>query len=163
MSSIAAAGLFPGVFREDMFEEAVELEHPYFRTKHDSEGVVRKECGLPWRVYRPGIVVGHSETGEMDKVDGPYYFFKTIQKMRNMLPPWMPTLGIEGSRINIVPVDFVAKATLHIAHKPRLDGRALGPATRMVVQFSEMSVTAMCRKHGCSCRTWGCPRTSSNS
>jgi len=124
MSSIAAAGLFPGVFREDMFEEAVELEHPYFRTKHDSEGVVRQECDVPWRVYRPGIVVGHSETGEMDKVDGPYYFFKGIQKMRNLLPPWMPTLGVEGSRINIVPVDYVVKATLHIAHKARLDGRA---------------------------------------
>lgn len=124
MSSIAAAGLFPGVFREDMFEEAVELEHPYFRTKHDSEGVVREECSIPWRVYRPGIVVGHSETGEMDKVDGPYYFFKGIQKMRDLLPKWMPTLGIEGSRINIVPVDYVARATLHIAHKPRLDRRA---------------------------------------
>ena len=111
-------------FREDMFEEAEGLEHPYFRTKHDSEAIVRKECNIPWRVYRPGMVVGHSETGEMDKVDGPYYFFKGIQKMRNLLPPWMPTLGIEGSRINIVPVDYVAKATLHIAHKPRLDGRA---------------------------------------
>ncbi len=124
MSSIAAAGLFPGIFREDMFEEAVELDHPYFRTKHDSEGIVREECEVPWRVYRPGIVVGHSETGEMDKVDGPYYFFKGIQKMRNLLPSWMPTLGIEGSRLNIVPVDYVARATVHIAHKPRLDGRA---------------------------------------
>ncbi len=124
MSSIAAAGMFPGIFREDMFEEAVGLENPYFRTKHDSEAIVRKECSIPWRVYRPGLVVGNSETGEMDKVDGPYYFFKGIQKMRNLLPSWMPTLGIEGSRINLVPVDYVAKATLHIAHKPRLDGKA---------------------------------------
>ncbi len=124
MSSIAAAGLYPGVFREDMFEEAMELDHPYFRTKHDAEAVVRQECDIPWRVYRPGIVVGHSETGEMDKVDGPYYFFKGIQKMRSLLPSWMPTLGIEGSRINLVPVDYVAAATVHIAHKPKLDGRA---------------------------------------
>jgi NAD(P)-dependent dehydrogenase (short-subunit alcohol dehydrogenase family) len=124
MSSIAAAGLYPGIFREDMFEEAVGLDNPYFRTKHDSEGIVREECAVPWRVYRPGIVVGDSETGEMDKVDGPYYFFKAIQKMRKMLPSWMPTLGIEGSRLNIVPVDYVVKATLHIAHKPKLDGRA---------------------------------------
>ncbi|MEJ2534159.1 MAG: SDR family oxidoreductase [Gammaproteobacteria bacterium] len=124
MSSIAAAGLYPGIFREDMFEEAQDLEHPYFRTKHESERVVREECKIPWRVYRPGIVVGHSETGEMDKVDGPYYFFKGIQKMRQMLPAWMPTIGIEGSRINIVPVDYVAKATVHIAHKRGLDGKA---------------------------------------
>jgi len=123
VSSIAAAGLYDGVFREDMFEEAEELDHPYFRTKHDSEGIVRRECTRPWRVYRPGFVVGHSKTGFIDKIDGPYYFFKTIQKLRSMLPPWMPTIGIEGGRLNIVPVDFVADALDHIAHKRGLDGR----------------------------------------
>jgi len=122
VSSIAAAGLYDGVFREDMFDEAEELDHPYFRTKHESEGIVRNECKGAWRVYRPGIVVGHSKTGEIDKIDGPYYFFKLIQKMRNALPPWMPTVGIEGGRINIVPVDFVVDAMDHIAHKKGLDG-----------------------------------------
>ena len=34
----------------------------------------------------------------------------------------MPTLGIEGGRINIVPVDYVVQAMVHIAHKPKLDG-----------------------------------------
>jgi len=123
VSSIAAAGLYEGVFREDMFEEAEELDHPYFSTKHESEGVVRKERKGAFRVYRPGFVVGHSKTGEIDKIDGPYYFFKTIQKMRDLLPPWMPTIGIEGGRINIVPVDFVADAIDHLAHKPGLDGK----------------------------------------
>jgi len=120
-SSIAAAGLYQGVFREDMFDEATGLQHPYFRTKHESEGLVRKHCPIPWRIYRPGIVVGHSKTGEIDKIDGPYFFFKLIQKLRRTLPPWVPTLGLEGGRINIVPVDFVAGAMDHIAHKPRLD------------------------------------------
>lgn len=123
MSSIAAAGLYPGVFREDMFEEAQALDNAYFRTKHDSEAVVRNECKIPWRIYRPGIVVGHSETGVIDKIDGPYYFFKLIQKMRKMIPSWMPTLGIEGGRINIVPVDYVVDATIYLAHKARLDGQ----------------------------------------
>lgn len=135
MSSIAAAGLYQGMFREDMFEEAQGLEHPYFRTKHDSEALVRQECMLPWRIYRPGIVVGHSKTGEIDKIDGPYYFFKLIQKMRRMMPAWMPTLGLEGGRINIVPVDFVARATLHIAHKGGLDGQCFhltDPAPRRI-------------------------------
>ena len=35
----------------------------------------------------------------------------------------MPTIGIEGGRINIVPVDFVADALDHIAHKKGLDGK----------------------------------------
>ncbi len=124
VSSIAAAGMYEGVFREDMFDEAEGLDHPYFATKHDSEKIVRKECDMPWRVYRPGLVVGDSKTGEMDKIDGPYYFFKLIQRMRAILPPWMPAVGIEGGRINIVPVDFVVDAIDHIAHKKDLDGKA---------------------------------------
>ena len=116
VSSIAAAGLYEGVFREDMFEEAEGLDHPYFMTKHESEKIVRKECKLPWTVYRPALVVGDSHTGEMDKIDGPYYFFKLIQRMRQILPPWMPSVGLEGGRINIVPVDFVVAALDHISH-----------------------------------------------
>jgi NAD(P)-dependent dehydrogenase (short-subunit alcohol dehydrogenase family) len=123
MSSIAAAGLFEGVFREDMFEEADNLDHPYFRTKHEAERIVRTQCRVPWRIYRPGIAVGDSRTGEIDKIDGPYYFFKTIQKLRQMLPPWMPTVGLEGGRINLVPVDFVVSAVDHIAHQRGLDGK----------------------------------------
>ncbi|TXI22977.1 MAG: NAD-dependent epimerase/dehydratase family protein, partial [Ottowia sp.] len=122
-SSIAAAGLYEGVFREDMFEQAEGLDHPYFRTKHDSEGIVRNECRIPWRVYRPAIVVGDSRTGEMDKIDGPYYFFKLIQKLRRLLPAWMPAIGIEGGRINLVPVDYVVDAVDHIAHLKGEDGR----------------------------------------
>ncbi len=123
MSSIAAAGLYDGVFREDMFDEAEDLDHPYFKTKHDSEGVVRSECKRPFRIYRPGFVVGDSKTGYIDKIDGPYYFFKFVQKMRNMLPPWMPVIGVEGGRINIVPVDFVADALDFLAHKKGQDGK----------------------------------------
>ena len=125
VSSIAAAGLYKGTFSEDMFEEAEKLDnHPYFLTKHESEAVVREECDVPWRVYRPGIVVGHSETGEMDKIDGPYYFFKLLQRARNALPQWFPGVGIEGRKINIVPVDFVAKAMDHLAHLDGFDGQA---------------------------------------
>ena len=123
VSSIAAAGLYDGVFREDMFEEAEDLDHPYFKTKHDSEAVVRNECKRPFRIYRPGFVVGDSKTGYIDKIDGPYYFFKFIQRMRKMLPPWMPMVGIEGGRINIVPVDYVADAMDFLAHKKGLDGQ----------------------------------------
>jgi len=123
VSSIAAAGLYDGVFREDMFDEAEDLDHPYFKTKHDSEAIVRDECKRPFRIYRPGFVVGDSKTGYIDKIDGPYYFFKVLQKMRSLLPPWMPMVGIEGGRINIVPVDFVADALDFLAHRKGQDGK----------------------------------------
>lgn len=123
VSSIAAAGLYEGVFREDMFDEAENYEHPYFATKHESEKIVRKEFKGAWTVYRPAMVVGDSRTGEMDKIDGPYYFFKVIQRMRQLLPPWMPAIGLEGGRVNIVPVDYVVDALDHISHKAGIEKR----------------------------------------
>ncbi|MBC5764765.1 SDR family oxidoreductase [Ramlibacter albus] len=121
VSSIAAAGLYEGVFREDMFDEAENYDHPYFATKHESEGIVRKEFKGAWTIYRPAMVVGDSRTGEMDKIDGPYYFFKVIQRMRQILPPWMPAVGLEGGRVNIVPVDYVVNALDHISHKTGIE------------------------------------------
>jgi len=115
-SSIAVAGRFEGLFREDMFDEGQRLDHPYFRTKWEAEKLVRTELRVPFRVYRPGIVIGHSETGEMDKIDGPYYFFKLLKRLRHALPAWFPLAGPEGGRLNLVPVDFVARAMDHIAH-----------------------------------------------
>jgi NAD(P)-dependent dehydrogenase (short-subunit alcohol dehydrogenase family) len=124
VSSIAAAGMYEGHFTEDMFDEGQRLSHPYHRTKFESEKLARERTEVPWRVYRPSIVVGHSKTGEMDKVDGPYYFFKAIQKARAVIPPWFPLVGIEVGKTNIVPVDYVAAALDHIAHQPDLDGQA---------------------------------------
>jgi NAD(P)-dependent dehydrogenase (short-subunit alcohol dehydrogenase family) len=124
MSSVAVTGEFKGLFREDMFDEGQKLPSPYHRTKYESERVVREQATVPWRVYRPSLVIGDSRTGEMDKIDGPYYFFKLIQKTRNALPQWFPLVGPELGWTNIVPVDFVARATDHIAHEPDLDGQA---------------------------------------
>jgi NAD(P)-dependent dehydrogenase (short-subunit alcohol dehydrogenase family) len=122
VSSIAVSGLYRGTFHEDMFEQAENLEHPYFRTKHESEKVVRQQCAIPYRIYRPAAVIGHSRTGEIDKIDGPYYSFKLNQKMRNALPRWMPLVGVESGLNNVVPVDFVARAIDHIAHVDGQDG-----------------------------------------
>jgi NAD(P)-dependent dehydrogenase (short-subunit alcohol dehydrogenase family) len=124
MSSIAVAGLYKGHFTEDMFDEGQELAHPYHRTKFEAEKLVRERLQIPYRVYRPSIVVGHSKTGEMDKIDGPYYFFKAIQKIRHALPEWFPLVSIEWGGTNLVPVDYVAAAIDHIAHQDGLDGQA---------------------------------------
>jgi NAD(P)-dependent dehydrogenase (short-subunit alcohol dehydrogenase family) len=124
VSSIAVAGNYKGVFGEDSFDEGQRLPSPYHRTKYESERIVRDQPYIPWRVYRPGIVVGDSRTGEMDKVDGPYYFFKAIQRLRQLLPEWVPLVGLDLGYTNIVPVDWVASALEQIAHEPDLDGRA---------------------------------------
>jgi thioester reductase-like protein len=124
VSSIAVAGEYSGRFDEEMFDEGQKLPSPYHRTKFESERIVREQPYVPWRVYRPGVVVGDSQTGEMDKVDGPYYFFKAIQRTRKLIPEWMPLVGLDMGKTNVVPVDWVAGALDHIAHEPDLDGRA---------------------------------------
>jgi thioester reductase-like protein len=124
VSSIAVAGAYKGVFGEDRFDEGQHLPSPYHATKFEAERIVREQPAVPWRVYRPGIVVGDSKTGEMDKVDGPYYFFKAIQRMRQVVPQWLPLVGLDLGKTNVVPVDWVAGALDHIAHVPGLDGKA---------------------------------------
>jgi len=124
VSSVAASGDFVGVFDETMFDEGQRLPSPYHRTKFESERIVREQPYVPWRVYRPGIVVGDSRTGEMDKVDGPYYFFKAIQRARQLLPEWAPLVGPDLGNTNVVPVDWVVDALEHLAHEPDLDGKA---------------------------------------
>jgi NAD(P)-dependent dehydrogenase (short-subunit alcohol dehydrogenase family) len=117
-SSIAVAGAYKGVFQEDMFDEGQPLPHAYHRTKYESERLARERVEAKTLIFRPGIVVGHSETGEMDKIDGPYYFFKLLQKLRRAMPEWVPLAGPQGGETNLVPVDFVARAMDHIAHLP---------------------------------------------
>jgi NAD(P)-dependent dehydrogenase (short-subunit alcohol dehydrogenase family) len=124
VSSIAVAGEYKGTFEEEMFDEGQKLPSPYHRTKFESERIVREQPYVPWRVYRPAVVVGDSKTGEMDKVDGPYYFFKAIQRARGLFPEWLPLVGLDLGRTNVVPVDWVAEALDHIAHEPDLDNRA---------------------------------------
>jgi NAD(P)-dependent dehydrogenase (short-subunit alcohol dehydrogenase family) len=124
VSSVAASGDYRGLFDESMFDEGQRLPSPYHRTKFESERIVREESPVPWRVYRPAVVVGHSETGEMDKIDGPYYFFPLFKRMRDTLPSWLPLVGVDLGDTNVVPVDYVAKAMDHLAHLPDRNGEA---------------------------------------
>ncbi|ORM09213.1 SDR family oxidoreductase [Prescottella equi] len=121
VSSIAVAGDHRGRFTEDDFDLGQHFPTPYHRTKFEAERLVRT-AGVPWRVYRPAAVVGSSVTGEMDKVDGPYYFFPALAalaKLPSALPVAVPKLGYT----NVVPVDFVAAAIVELMLRPGLDHR----------------------------------------
>ena len=149
VSSIAIAGPdYVGTFREDMFDEGQNLDHPYYRSKFQSEKIVREESRVPFRVYRPGIVVGHSETGEMDKIDGPYYFFKTLQRIAQAMPKWLPMIGLSGGRVPLVPVDYVVTAMDAIAHKEGVDGKAFFLVPTNAPTLGEVMQILMHAAHG---------------
>lgn len=122
VSSIAVSGDFEGRFLEEMLDAKQGFPTAYHRTKHASEKLVRQQLGLRARIYRPGAIVGHSETGEIDRVDGPYFLFQIIHALREALPRWVTLPGWKAGRIAMVPVDFVADAIDAIAHREGLDG-----------------------------------------
>ncbi|MGO8849699.1 SDR family oxidoreductase [Mycobacterium sp.] len=122
VSSIAVAGDFAGEYTEDDFDVGQGLPSPYHRTKFGAESLVRSTPGLRYRVYRPAVVVGDSRTGEMDKVDGPYYFFGVLARLA-VLPSLTPILLPDTGRTNIVPVDYVVDALVALMHAAGSDGR----------------------------------------
>jgi NAD(P)-dependent dehydrogenase (short-subunit alcohol dehydrogenase family) len=122
VSSVAVAGDHAGLFTEDMFDVGQRLVTPYHRTKFEAEKLVREQHEVAWRVYRPAVVVGNSQTGEMDKIDGPYYLFPAISRLAGL--PDVPIIGPDLGDTNVVPVDYVAKALLELVTTDGLDGRA---------------------------------------
>ncbi|MGB7504633.1 MAG: SDR family oxidoreductase, partial [Mycobacterium sp.] len=122
VSSIAVAGNHRGVFTEDDFDVAQELPTPYHQTKFEAELLVRSTTGLRYRIYRPAVVVGDSRTGEMDKIDGPYYFFGILSAL-TALPKFTPLVLPDTGRTNIVPVDFVVDAIAALMHAEGRDGQ----------------------------------------
>lgn len=122
VSSIAVAGDFAGEYTEDDFDVGQQLPTPYHQTKFEAESLVRSAPGLRYRIYRPAVVVGDSRTGEMDKVDGPYYFFGILSVLAR-LPKLTPILLPDTGRTNIVPVDYVADALVALMHAEGRDGQ----------------------------------------
>ena len=125
VSSVAVAGGYGGRYSEAVFDLGQQLPSPYHASKFEAERIVREESTVPWRVYRPSVVVGDSRTGEMDKVDGPYYLMKALAGLGDLpgarrVPMVAPDLGAT----NLVPVDHVADAMDALVHAEGLDGRA---------------------------------------
>jgi NAD(P)-dependent dehydrogenase (short-subunit alcohol dehydrogenase family) len=115
ISSIAVAGDFKGEFSERMFAEGQKHDHVYNRSKYESEKLVREKRSTQnqydIRIYRPSAIVGDSQTGEMDRIDGPYYGFVAIAAMKKFLPPWLPLVAPKNKALmDMVPVDYVADA-----------------------------------------------------
>jgi nucleoside-diphosphate-sugar epimerase len=111
VSTCYVSGRFDGEFTEEMLDEGQSFLNHYEETKFEAELLVRKAMadGLPSTVYRPGIVVGDSRTGETQKYDGPYFLASFLRRQ----PPVavVPAVGdADRVRISLVPRDFVIAA-----------------------------------------------------
>ncbi len=109
ISTCYVSGTRGGTVYEDELDEGQGHNNHYESTKFWAEvEVQRRQMHVPTAIFRPGIVVGDSRTGETHKYDGPYYLFRLLHK----LPDWMPVpnIGQGDCVVNLVPVDFVTEA-----------------------------------------------------
>ena len=67
------------------------------------------KSGLAATIYRPGVVVGDSETGETQKYDGPYFLAGFMRKQLSVA--FIPAVGdADKVRFGLVPRDYVIDA-----------------------------------------------------
>ena len=112
VSTAYVSGTAVGLYRETDLDVGQRFKNFYEETKFLAEVAV-KESGLPTAVYRPGIVVGDSRTGETAKFDGPYF---SLNAMRHLPSPGVfIKVGTGGSEVNLVPVDFVLEAIARLS------------------------------------------------
>lgn len=127
ISSIAVAGDYHGVFLEDDIDCSQNFSNEYARTKYESEYQVRKaKLKIKPTIYRPGILIGHSQTGEIKKIDGPYYFFKLLAKLKIWSPkilkyyifPFDPQAQLPVLPFDLA-ADFIVKYVVGQAQNPQ--------------------------------------------
>lgn len=120
VSTAYVSGTAVGDFRETDLDLGQRFKNFYEETKFLAEVAVVK-AGLPTTVYRPGIVVGDSRTGETAKFDGPYFALAAMWRLPS--PGLFIKVGSGRNTINLVPVDFVMEALAQLSALPGSLGR----------------------------------------
>jgi thioester reductase-like protein len=124
-STVAVAGKHTGTFREDDLDVGQRFKNNYDETKFLAEKLVReRRDAIPTVIFRPTTVVGHSRTGAIEKIDGPYYALGMIaRKMHRAVP------DTGDVKFHFGPVDFIADAFYHLFE----DDESLGKVFHLVV------------------------------
>jgi thioester reductase-like protein len=112
VSTAYVSGTARGTFRETDLDVGQGFKNFYEETKFQAEVEVARSP-LPKTVYRPGIVVGDSRTGETGKFDGPYFAMRAMERLPS--PGLFLRLGLGFGTVNIVPVDFVVEALARLS------------------------------------------------
>jgi thioester reductase-like protein len=123
-STCFVAGDRVGVVSEDELERGQRFRNAYEQSKYEAERLVQRSIGsLPITIYRPAVVIGDSQTGEIDRFEGPYYL--AIQLAVSPLHIPLPLPSNADAPLNVVPADFVVEATYALSRDPRAAGKTL--------------------------------------
>jgi thioester reductase-like protein len=117
-STAEVSGSRSGVILEEELDTGQRFRNVYEETKFRAERMVRESMRrLPVTVLRPGVIVGDSKTGEIDKFDGPYYLLVLI--VSSPLDVHLPLPGRGSAPLNLVPIDFVVDAAVALSRDSR--------------------------------------------
>ena len=120
-STAFVSGKRKGVVLEEELDEGQGFNNFWEETKFEAERLAAAaQKTLPVTILRPGIIVGDSHTGEIDKFDGPYsLILSAVAGERGFRLP-LPARG--SAPLHLVPIDFVIDA----GHALGQDARAAG-------------------------------------
>jgi thioester reductase-like protein len=126
-SSVHVAGKRKGVVLEEDLDEGQSFSNQFEELQCAAEKLARAaQQRLPVTVLRPGVIIGDSRTGAIDRFDGPYYLMVLI--VRNTTQVALPLPGRGSAPLHLVPIDFVIDA----AHALSQDERAAGKTYHLV-------------------------------
>ncbi len=120
VSTAYVSGTARGTFRETDLDVGQGFKNYYEETKFQAEVEV-KHSKVPATIYRPGVVVGDSKTGETAKFDGPYFALRMMEKLPS--PGVFFLVGLGSGTLNIVPVDFVIDSMAALSASPGSIGK----------------------------------------
>ena len=128
VSTCYVAGKRKGKVLESDLDVGQEFKNHYESTKFAAEVLVRNSMDeIPTTVYRPGIVVGDSKTGDTQKFDGPYFILWFIHRM-GQLGLTVGDMGTNEATFNAVPVDYIVDAMAACTADPQTVGATLALA-----------------------------------
>ena len=123
-STAYVAGTREGLLLETELIRPESFKNHYEETKFEAELLVEEiKEKVAVTIIRPGIVRGHSETGETIKFDGPYFFMNMIDRLKWM--PIIPYVGKSDAHINVVPIDYIIDASVYLSSDVHAAGRTV--------------------------------------
>lgn len=119
ISTAYVAGGASGTIPEEQLTDQYGFFTDYERSKYEGEKLIEAaKSQLPVSVFRPSMVVGDSTTGAVKTFNTFYFPLRLYLTGRMRLMPVSRSL-----RINIVPVDYVAKAVAKLTFEPKAAGK----------------------------------------
>lgn len=108
-STVHVSGDRVGVIMEDELVAGQRFNNHYEHSKYAAEKIVRSMSRrVPCTIFRPGIIVGDSRTGEIDRFDGPYHLMVLI--VDAPVDVHLPLPGKGDAPLHLVPIDYVINA-----------------------------------------------------